>query len=129
MTADGRDRAAWADRRVMTGDGIGLHCRDYAGPPGAGKRPPVLCLPGLTRNCRDFEPLALHLAARHRVLTPDLRGRGRSDRDPDWHRYRLDVYVADMLTLLDALGVAQVVVVGTSLGAVSYTHLTLPTKA
>ena len=116
MTADGRDRGPWVDRRVTTGAGIGLHCRDYAGPPGAGIRPPVLCLPGLTRNCRDFEPLALHLAARHRVLTPDLRGRGLSDHDPDWRRYRLDVYVADMLTLLDALGVAQVVVAGTSLG-------------
>jgi pimeloyl-ACP methyl ester carboxylesterase len=116
MTADGRDRGPWVDCRVTTGDGIGLHCRDYAGLPGAGARPPVLCLPGLTRNCRDFEPLALHLADRHRVLTPDLRGRGRSDHDPDWRRYRLDVYVADMLTLLDALGVARVVVVGTSLG-------------
>jgi pimeloyl-ACP methyl ester carboxylesterase len=114
MTVDGR--GPWVDCRATTGDGIGLHCRDYAGPAGAGTRPPVLCLPGLTRNCRDFEPLALHLAARHRVLTPDLRGRGRSDHDPDWRRYRLDVYVADMLSLLDALGVAQVVVVGTSLG-------------
>ena len=116
MTADGGDRRPWIDCRVTTGDGIGLHCRDYPGPEAAGGRPPVLCLPGLTRNGRDFEPLALHLAARHRVLTPDLRGRGRSDRDPDWRRYRLDVYVADMLALLDALGVAQVVVVGTSLG-------------
>jgi len=50
------------------------------------------------------------------VLTPDLRGRGRSDRDPDWRRYRLDVYVADMIALLDALQIEQVVVVGTSLG-------------
>ena len=116
MTADDRERSPWVDCRVTTGDGIGLHCRDYPGPIGAAARPSVLCLPGLTRNCRDFELLALHLAARHRVLTPDLRGRGRSDHDPDWRRYRLDVYVADMSALLDALGVAQVVVVGTSLG-------------
>lgn len=116
MTRDGRAAAAWTDRRIATGDGLGLHCRDYSGPAGADRHPPVLCLPGLTRNCRDFEPLALHLAVRHRVLTPDLRGRGRSDHDPDWRRYRLDVYVADMLALLDALGVAQAVVVGTSLG-------------
>lgn len=116
MTADGAGAKPWEEHRVALTDGIGLHCRDYPGPASAGVRPPVLCLPGLTRNCRDFEPLALHLVARHRVLTPDLRGRGRSDHDPDWRRYRLDVYVADMLTLLDALGVAQVVVVGTSLG-------------
>jgi len=116
MTADGAGAKPWTEHRVALADGIGLHCRDYPGPATADARPSVLCLPGLTRNCRDFEPLALHLAARHRVLTPDLRGRGRSDHDPDWRRYRLDVYVADMLALLDALGVAQVVVVGTSLG-------------
>lgn len=105
----------WAEHRVALADGLGLHCRDYPGP-AAADRPPALCLPGLTRNCRDFEPLALHLAARFRVLTPDLRGRGGSDRDPDWRRYRLDVYVDDMVALLDALAVPQVVVVGTSLG-------------
>ena len=116
MTADGAGAQPWTEHRVALADGIGLHCRDYPGPATADARPPVLCLPGLTRNCRDFEPLALHLAARHRVLTPDLRGRGRSDHDPHWRRYRLDVYVADMSALLDALGVAQVVVVGTSLG-------------
>lgn len=116
MTRDGRAGGPWIDRRVMVGDGLGLHCRDYAGPASAADRPPVLCLPGLTRNCRDFEPLALHLAARHRVLTPDLRGRGGSDRDPDWRRYRLDVYVADIAALMHALAVPEAVVVGTSLG-------------
>lgn len=116
MTAGGADGPARVEHRIALADGIGLHCRDYPGPASAAARPPVLCLPGLTRNCRDFEPLAQHLAARVRVLTPDLRGRGRSDPDPDWRRYRLDVYVADMLALLDALQVPRVVVVGTSLG-------------
>jgi pimeloyl-ACP methyl ester carboxylesterase len=92
------------------GDGISLFCGDHAGPA------PVLCLPGLTRNSRDFGPLARHLSSGRRVLTPDLRGRGRSDRDPDWRRYRLDVYVADMIALLDHLDIEKVVVIGTSLG-------------
>lgn len=113
--ADGAGRP-WAEHRVALADGLGLHCRDYPGPAADAARPAALCLPGLTRNCRDFEPLALHLAARFRVLTPDLRGRGRSDPDPDWRRYRLDVYVDDMVALLDALGVRQALVVGTSLG-------------
>jgi pimeloyl-ACP methyl ester carboxylesterase len=113
------------EHHVAMADGATLFCRDYAAPAHLDSgvhdsRPlapvPVLCLPGLTRNSRDFEPLARHLSSVRRVLTPDLRGRGRSDRDSDWRRYRLDVYVADMIALLDALQIEQVVVVGTSLG-------------
>ena len=98
-----------SDHRIAVGDGISLFCGDHAGPA------PVLCLPGLTRNSRDFGPLAQHLSSGRRVLTPDLRGRGRSDRDPDWRRYRLEMYVADMIALLDYLDIEKVVVIGTSL--------------
>lgn len=102
------------DRFYTSDDGLRLYCRDYPGPrPDA---PVVLCLPGLTRNGKDFYDLATALAARCRVLCPDMRGRGRSERDPDPARYRPDRYCADMLTLLDLLGVARVAIVGTSLG-------------
>jgi pimeloyl-ACP methyl ester carboxylesterase len=76
----------------------------------------VLCLPGLTRNSRDFEQLAGHLCAQRRVLTPDLRGRGRSDYDPNPLNYNPATYLGDMLALLPAAGVERVVVIGTSLG-------------
>ncbi|MEL6236482.1 MAG: alpha/beta hydrolase, partial [Pseudomonadota bacterium] len=61
-----------------TQDGRSLH---YCDSGGAG--PAVLCLAGLTRNHRDFEPLAAHLAQHHRVLRLDSRGRGLSDRAVD----------------------------------------------
>jgi pimeloyl-ACP methyl ester carboxylesterase len=96
-------------------DGLQLFCRIY--PAGRGGTLPVLCLPGLTRNSRDFAALAGHLAAAHEVLTPDLRGRGRSDRDPEPARYQLPTYVNDAFALLDALGHERVIVIGTSLGA------------
>jgi pimeloyl-ACP methyl ester carboxylesterase len=78
---------------------------------------PVLCLPGLTRNSRDFVDLAQHLSARHEVLAADLRGRGRSEWDPDPSHYQLSHYVEDAWSLLDSRGVQRVLVVGTSLGA------------
>jgi len=56
-------------------DGLQLHYRDYAG---RSDRPPVLCLPGLTRNARDFEELAQRLAGDWRVICVELRGRGDS---------------------------------------------------
>ncbi|MCC5862947.1 MAG: alpha/beta hydrolase [Gammaproteobacteria bacterium] len=95
-------------------DGLSLFYRDFGGPEAAGL--PVLCLPGLTRNSRDFIPLAQRLAPRHRVLCPDLRGRGYSAPDPDWRNYQPPTYVADTWRLLDTLGLERVIVVGTSLG-------------
>jgi pimeloyl-ACP methyl ester carboxylesterase len=95
-------------------DGLRLYARDYPAPH-AGART-LLCLPGLTRNSKDFAPLAESLNARYRVICPDQRGRGRSARDPDPARYRLDRYAQDMKTLLDLLNVQDVVLVGTSLG-------------
>jgi pimeloyl-ACP methyl ester carboxylesterase len=77
---------------------------------------PVLCLPGLTRNGRDFVALAARLSELHDVLIADLRGRGRSAWDPDPSHYQLATYVQDAFALLQARRVNRVVVVGTSLG-------------
>ena len=41
--------------------------------------PAVLCVHGLTRNGRDFDPLAEALSDRFHVICPDLPGRGQSD--------------------------------------------------
>ena len=96
-------------------DGLRLYCRVYpARQPGG---TPALCLPGLTRNSRDFVALATHLSAQREVLSADLRGRGRSAWDSDPSHYQLPVYVQDAWSLLDSLGITRVLVVGTSLGA------------
>jgi pimeloyl-ACP methyl ester carboxylesterase len=95
-------------------DGLRLYARDYPGPERGA--PVILCLPGLTRNSKDFAALAENLRATYRVICPDQRGRGRSDRDTDATRYRPDRYVQDMRALLDVLGITRAVVIGTSLG-------------
>ncbi len=105
--------AEWTDRSWNSADGLKLHYRDYAGPH---ERPPILCIPGLTRNARDFEPVADRYAGQWRVIAVDLRGRGLSDPDPDPANYAPAVYVADVMKLLDQLGIADAVFVGTSLG-------------
>lgn len=105
--------ADFADRYWTSADGIKLHYRDYAGPH---DRPPILCIPGLTRNARDFEPVADRYAGAWRVIAIDLRGRGGSGIDPDPKNYAPAVYVADVLKMLDQLGIADAVFVGTSLG-------------
>lgn len=98
--------------------GLALYARDYAGS-GGQARCPVLCIHGLTRNSADFEDVAPWIASQgRRVLAVDVRGRGRSDRDTDPKRYNPKVYAADMLALLDSLGIARAVFVGTSMGGI-----------
>ncbi|WP_265561826.1 alpha/beta fold hydrolase [Sphingomicrobium arenosum] len=105
----------YRDRYWNSPEGLKLHYRDYDGPL---EGPPILCLPGLTRNARDFEPVAAAFAGTHRVIAVDFRGRGLSDPDPDPTRYHPPTYVADVLKLLDQLGIADAIFVGTSLGGI-----------
>jgi pimeloyl-ACP methyl ester carboxylesterase len=106
---------SWTDRFWYSAEGLRLHYRDYEGPL---DRPPILCIPGLTRNAKDFEPVAERYAGDWRVIIVELRGRGLSDHDPDPRRYTPHYYVADILKLLDQLGIADAVFFGTSLGAI-----------
>jgi pimeloyl-ACP methyl ester carboxylesterase len=105
--------------RFWTAPGPGtlrLHARDYPAASGEA-RAPVVCLHGLTRNARDFEALAPHIAGRgRRVLAVDVRGRGQSAWDLEPARYVPATYAADVLALLDALAIARAVFVGTSMG-------------
>ena len=94
-------------------DGLRLYCRVYAA---AADSPVVLCLHGLMRNGRDFGALAAQLAARYRVIVPDVRGRGFSARDPNFNNYQIPVYLQDVLALLAGLGAARVSIIGTSMG-------------
>ncbi len=103
----------WTDRFFWTGDNVRLHYRDY---PGADDRPALLCVPGLTRNARDFDAFAARFAPRHRVLTASLRGRGESGYARDPLTYVPLTYLQDLSLLLDDAGVSRVVLVGTSLG-------------
>ena len=107
---------AWRDRYFASADGLRLYYRDY--PAAVAGRLPVLCLPGLTRNCRDFETTALRLQPMRRVLTPDLRGRGRSQYDPHWQNYHPGTYLDDLARLLRDAGVERVILLGTSLGGI-----------
>jgi pimeloyl-ACP methyl ester carboxylesterase len=56
------------------------------------------------------------LQADHRVVTLDLRGHGRSDKPHDGAAYRQELFVADVLAVLDAAGIEQAHYVGYSLG-------------
>lgn len=106
---------SFSEHRYRSQDGLSLYYRCY----GSGDDI-ALCLPGLTRNSKDFHDLAEHLAVSDqrpwRVICPDLRGRGRSEYDPKPSNYRPGIYTRDIWQLLDTLGARRVALIGTSLG-------------
>jgi pimeloyl-ACP methyl ester carboxylesterase len=92
-----------------TTDGLSLYFEE------TGQGVPVLCLPGLTRNARDFDWVAPHLQD-VRLIRLDARGRGRSAYATDFHSYSVPREAADVLELLDHLGLETAVILGTSRG-------------
>ncbi len=96
-------------------DGTRLHALHWG--PHDASATPLLCLPGLTRNGRDFEPVATEFSSMRSVIAVDLRGRGKSGH-ADPATYRPDVELADTITLLDRLRIERVAVLGTSRGGI-----------
>jgi len=95
----------------------GFHRLTYVDWGPAEAKNPVVCVHGLSRQGRDFDFLAAHIAASgRRVVCPDLVGRGRSGRLRDPNEYALPQYCADMNALIAHLGAEEVDWIGTSLG-------------
>ena len=107
--------SVYDERFYLSKDGLRLFYRDY---PSQSAKTPVLCIPGLTRNARDFDFIAAHIARTRRVLVTDLRGRGRSAYDPDASNYSVPVETRDVVQLVSELNLPKVVVLGTSRGGV-----------
>jgi pimeloyl-ACP methyl ester carboxylesterase len=103
------DRAAF-DRYADLGD-IRVHYLDYPGP-----EPAIVLLHGLSANANEFGGLIDEgLAQKHRVIAPDLRGRGRTSKPES--NYSMADHAADVIALLDYLGLSKVIMGGHSFGA------------
>jgi pimeloyl-ACP methyl ester carboxylesterase len=105
--------AVWSDGYWWSNDGLRLHYRDYPGP---ADKPPIICIPGLTRNARDFDRVAARLGGAWRVICVDLRGRGESAYAKDPMTYVPLTYLQDMEALVRELALERFILFGTSLG-------------
>lgn len=110
--------SGYSDFHYMSDDGLRLHARVYG--EASALRLPVVCLPGLTRNVRDFHNLALFLAkdsdSPRQVICFDYRGRGLSEFAPDAASYTVAQEARDIVVGLDALGIGHAQFIGTSRG-------------
>jgi pimeloyl-ACP methyl ester carboxylesterase len=116
----------FTDEYWQSADGLRLHYRDY---PGRTDRPAILCIPGLTRNARDFEGVAERLAGQWRLLCLDLRGRGGSDKAANPASYNPLVYLQDVQILLAQIALPRVILFGTSLGGLVSVFLAAAARA
>jgi pimeloyl-ACP methyl ester carboxylesterase len=112
------DGELWRDITYASFDDLKLYVRHYPAPDA--KLRSVICLPGLTRNARDFHYLATYLS-RHpekprNVYCLDYRGRGRSQYDRNWRNYVPFIELLDTLDFLTIYGLHKVGIVGTSRG-------------
>ena len=108
--------AEFRQRHVQCISPSGLHQLAYTewGDPGNGKL--LVCVHGLSRCARDFDALARVMSGHYRVVCPDMPGRGLSGWLKNPMEYRLETYIADMVTLLARLDAGSVHWVGTSMG-------------
>ncbi len=107
--------AAWQDIFWSSDDGLRLHARDY---PGDDAALPVVCLPGLTRNARDYDALARRIAGERRVFSLDLRGRGESAHARDPMSYVPTTYARDVAAFLSEHRINRFIAIGTALGGI-----------
>ena len=111
----------YSDIPFTARDGLRLYARRYpARDPNSPARRPVLCLPGLTRNGRDFHDVAVALSGMaglaRDVYTIDYRGRGLSDTDPDWRNYAVPIEMLDVADFITVQNLAGCAIIGTSRG-------------
>jgi len=115
-----RDSELWRDIYYASFDDLRLHVRHYPAPDTRLRA--IVCLPGLTRNSKDFHRLAAYLSQhpekpRH-VYCVDYRGRGRSQYDRHWRNYTPFIELLDVLDFLTAYGLHETGIVGTSRGGI-----------
>src|SRR5438045_1899392 len=89
-------------------NGASLHIAEL------GEGAPLLLLHGWPEFWLTWEPVMLRLSKRYRLIAPDLRGFGDSDK-PSGPFGPAD-HAADMLALLDALGIRRAGIVGHDVG-------------
>jgi pimeloyl-ACP methyl ester carboxylesterase len=114
MTAE----RGFADLFYSAPDALKLHASIYG--EGLTGTTPIVCLPGLSRNGRDFHELALYMSQREerprKVVVFDYRGRGLSAYDRNWKNYNVVVEADDVVAGMIAAGVEKAHFIGTSRG-------------
>ena len=103
--------------KIRTSDGVSLHYEE------AGAGTPVVFVHEFAGDYRTWEPQMRRFARTHRCVTFSQRGYPPSDIPDDAARYGQDIARADVVALIEALGIERAHVVGHSMGAYTALHV------
>jgi len=104
-----------ATDKFLEANGIRLHYLHHQG-----VEPPLILMHGLTANAHSFDAI-LNVGVRREVLAVDLRGRGLSDKPT--HGYTMQDHAADIIGMLDRIGMESAVIGGHSFGGLLSIYL------
>ena len=99
--------------KTLNANGLRLHYLEW-GNPGA---LPIICVHGYTSSAQAFNALARRLSDRAHILALDVRGHGESAWSPEG-AYQYADQTADLAAVVDAFGLSQFILIGTSMGGV-----------
>lgn len=120
----GKTDIDWTEITYSSQDGLTLCARHYPRKSSADNADPLplLCLPGLTRNSKDFHTLATYLSQKSAiprdVYCVDYRGRGQSSYDSNWENYSPYIEMLDVLDFMTVAEVHRAAILGTSRGGI-----------
>ncbi|SDN89838.1 2-succinyl-6-hydroxy-2,4-cyclohexadiene-1-carboxylate synthase [Bacillus sp. OK048] len=83
---------------------------------GVSKGFPFLLLHGFTGDASTWVPFCTVWGKHSRLIIPDIIGHGKTEAPEEIHRYSIEAAAADMIVLLDQLEIAQIDVLGYSMG-------------
>lgn len=117
-----KNNTTWNDITFTSQNGLSLYARHYAATDSNTSATPLLCLPGLTRNSKDFHLLAEHLSSSGEVSRDvycvDYRGRGLSGYDDNWENYSPYIEMLDVLDFMSVTELHHAAILGTSRGGI-----------
>jgi pimeloyl-ACP methyl ester carboxylesterase len=103
--------------KIKTADGTSLYCEEV------GTGTPIVFVHEFAGDYRTWEPQLRAFARSHRCITYSQRGYPPSDVPSDAARYGQDIARADVIAVMDALGINKAHVVGHSMGAYTALHV------
>ncbi|MHA1269555.1 MAG: alpha/beta fold hydrolase [Candidatus Helarchaeota archaeon] len=102
-------------------NGVKLYYEEY----GSSDKPAIILIHGWTADHNRWKDQVEVLKDNYRVITPDLRGHGKSDKDESIDYSSINILSDDLKGLMDNLNIQKAIIAGHSMGGMTVMQFTL----